>query len=151
MGFGLGSFWVIGINNKLVMGMAKCMGKWSDRTIENIKSEVEEELLHQLVETETLFYFLTDKLGMDNGSAQFWALKCFKGGKIFDSEDISFIISSKWKAYELNPKQATRFIKRHMKSSRIMQIDESPIIWELNGFATNQPPYIAGYEREVVT
>lgn len=133
------------------MGVAKCMGKWSDRTIENIRLEVGEALIKQLVETETLFYVLTDILGMDNDSAGYWALKCFRGGRIFDSEDISYIISNKWKAYQLNPKQATRFIKRHMSSSRINQIDESPIVWEFNGFSTNQPPYIAGYEREVAT
>ena len=131
--------------------MAKCMGTWSDRTINNIRSEVGEQLLGQLIETEVLFYVLTDTLGLDNDSASFWAMKIFKGGKIFDGQLVSDIINNRWTAYELNPKQASRFVKRHMKSSRINQIDESPIVWELNGFGTNQPPYLAGYEREMLS
>ena len=131
--------------------MAKCLGKWSDKTLDNIRSEVGEQLLGQLVETETLFYVLTDILGMSNDCARHFAMRFFSGGRVFDSKEVSSIISREWKAYELNPKQATRFIKRFMKSSRINQIDESPIVWELNGFSTNQPPFIAGFERVMAT
>lgn len=127
--------------------MAKGMGKWSDRTIDFVRSEIFEKLQGQLLETETLFYVLTDTLGMSNDCAKFWSLKCFSGGKVFDAEEISKIISDRWKAYELNPRQSTRFVKRHMRSSRIVEIDERPYVWELNGFGSNQPPYIAGYSR----
>jgi len=129
--------------------MAKCMGKWSEKTINNVRSEIGERLLDELIETETLFYVLTDILGMDNHSASFWAMQCFRGGMIFDGQLISDMVCERWKAYELNPKQATRFIKRFMKSSRIIQVDESPIVWELNGFGSNQPPFIAGFERGI--
>ena len=86
---------------------------------------------------------------MSNECAKFYALQCHVGGKVFDAEEIRTIIKRRWKAYELNPKQSARFINRHMmKSSRIRVVDTMPYVWELNGFATNQPPYIAGYERK---
>ena len=124
--------------------------KLSDNTICNIRDHLFKKLQGQLIETETLFYVLTDEVGLSNDCAKFFALECYSGGRVFDAKEVRTIIKNRWKAYELNPKQSARFVNRQMmKSSRIALIDDAPFVWELNGFATNQPPYIAGYERKV--
>ena len=134
------------------------MVKLSKTTVKNIRNhlynklsyEMEKEESNEFLNTEVLFYTLTDGLGMSNECAKFFALKCHSGGKVFDAEEVRTIIKRRWKAYELNPKQSARFVNIHMmKSSRFQRIGSMPYIWELNGFATNQPPYIAGYQRKV--
>ena len=126
------------------------MVKLSPTTVSNIREHLFDKLSDQLLDTEVLFYTLTDQLGFSNECAKFYALKCYNGGKVFDAEEVRTLIKRRWKAYELNPKQSARFVNgKMMKSSRIQVIDTKPYIWELNGFATNQPPYIVGYDRKV--
>ena len=126
------------------------MAKLSPTTIENIRDHLFKKLSGQLLDTEVLFYVLTDQVGLSNECAKFFALQCYSGGRVFDAKEVRTIIKNRYKAYELNPKQSARFVNREMmKSSRIQLLDEAPYIWELNGFATNQPPYIAGFDRKV--
>lgn len=127
--------------------MAKGMGNWSGRTIQNLQLDIGEALVGQLIDTEILFYVLTDTVGMNNDDAKFWALKVYGGGRTFDANEVSKITSDKYTAYQLNTRQATRFIHKHMKSSRISIISDRPYVWEMNGFGTNEKPYIAGAVR----
>lgn len=134
--------------------MGKRSGKLKPKTINNIRLEVGENILGNIISTEVLFYVLTDTLGMSNSDARFWTLQLnkkdgFGGGEIFTGDTVSNIICERWTAYELNPKQASRFVNRYMKSTRIIQIDKQPYKWKYNGFGIDQSPYIAGFERGV--
>ncbi len=134
--------------------MSKCVGSWKPATINKIRSHVGEMLLDNLVETEVLFYVLTDVIGLSNLDAKFMTLLLkksdgFGGGKVFNGDDVSNIICDEWTAYGINSKQASRFINWRYKSTRIIEISKKPYVWEFNGFGTNQPPYIAGFERGI--
>lgn len=134
--------------------MGKSSGKLKPSTINNIRLEVGEKLLGNIVPTEVLFYVLTDIIGMNNLDARFWTFKLdrgdgFGGGEVFSGDTVSKIICERWTAYGLDPRQASRFVTNHMKSSRIIKIEKQPYVWEFNGFGTNQRPYIAGYRRQV--
>lgn len=136
--------------------MSKCIGRWQPKTRDKIRSHVGEMLLGNLVETEVLFYVLTDVVGLSNLDAKFMTLLLkrkdgFGGGEIFNGDVVSNIICDEWKAYELNSKQASRFVNWRMKSTRFIQISKKPYVWEFNGFGTNQPPYIAGFERGIIS
>ena len=119
----------------------------SDSTVNMIREVIGEELLGHLIDTECLFYVLTDKLGMSNGCAKFFAIKCHGGGRVFDAEEFSRLTSERWKKHQLPARTASRFIRKHMGSSRIKTINERPYVWEFNGFESNEPPFIAGFSR----
>jgi len=122
--------------------------KLSDKTVSMIREVIGEELLGHLIPTECLYYVLTDKLGMSNGCAKFFAVKCHGGGRVFDAEEFSRLTTQKWKKHQMPAKTASRFIKRYMVGGRIKEINKRPYVWELNGFESNEPPFIAGYSRE---
>ena len=88
--------------------------KLSDKTVSMIREVIGEELLGHLIPTECLYYVLTDKLGMSNGCAKFFAVKCHGGGRVFDAEEFSRLTAQKWKKHQMPAKTASRFIKRYM-------------------------------------
>jgi len=126
--------------------MAKTVGQKDGYTVHKIRDAIWESMVENLLETEVLFYYLVEELGVHPSFAEEYAMDIFKGGGTITSCQIEGLTAQLGRRYELSPKQAWVFMKRNLNSSRIQVIDTSPNVWEVNGFSTFEPPYIAGYE-----
>ena len=126
--------------------MAKTVGQKDSGTVNNIRAEIWEDMLDELVITEVLFYHLVEEHGLQPRLAEFYALGIFRGGGKMTSCKIEGITADMGRKYAISSKQAWKFMLRYLKSSRIQIIDEHPNVWQVNGFSTFERPYIAGYE-----
>ena len=125
------------------------IGSWNDKKVMHSQLMVGEVMMGgmNLINSEVLYYVLKDVIGLDQESATAMALKVHNGGKKVSPKSVSIIFNERTH-HGLYPRQATRFMKHYMRSTRINQIDENPSIWQMNGFSTEEPPYIAGFERQ---
>lgn len=146
------------------------MVKMSNRTFEILRSRIGEEMLGNLIEAEVLYYVFKDvigvedvmlyELGIDEGNisgkkigkknaTELALVLSGGGGKRVDASSLSKMLYVYNKCYALTPKGVGRFMSSHMmKSSRVeMIVVNHRRTWEMNGFSTEEPPYIAGYER----
>jgi len=125
------------------------LGKFckSHAKIDKIRSIIYNELVpHEgLLNTEVLFYVLVDKISVSPEVATDLALKVHGGGSQVTSAGISSALVGT--SHELEQRQITMFMKRHMKSTRIQILKKTPYIWQMNGFSTFEPPFIAGFSR----
>lgn len=127
------------------------LGKLSGERTDTLREIIGEEMIGQLVEAETLFYTLVDVIGVGSQTAQLLVRCCFNGGAKVNAKKITDItMDIKGKTYHLSTRRVHRFMKTHMKSTRIELISIQPQVWQMNGFSTFEPPYIAGYAREGV-
>jgi len=126
--------------------VAKTVGQKDGNTVDNIRSVIWEDMLDELVITEVLYYYLVEEHGLKPLLAEYYAMEVFRGGGTMTSCRIETITSEMSRKHEVSSKQAWKFMLRYLKSSRIQIIDEHPNVWQVNGFSTFEPPYIAGYE-----
>lgn len=105
-----------------------------------------------LLNTEVLYYFLVDDIGVPHSQATRMALKIHGGGREVNSRYIQDALledSDSEKGVELERRQVAHLIKRFIKSTRVETLDKTPTCWRMNGFSTHEKPYISGYEREI--
>ena len=126
--------------------MAKHISQRDGKTVDKIRSAIWEDMLDNLIITEVLFYHLVEEQAVSPLFAEMYALDlCGGGGKITSSQ-IEGLTSDLGQRYSISSKQAWKFMRRYLKSSRIEIIDENPNVWQVNGFSTFERPYISGYE-----
>ena len=123
------------------------LGKFPEPKINNIRDVIFDEMMAYgaLLNTEVLYYFLIDRIGVGKSNATAFALKAHYGGKKVSSRTLKEILIDN--NYELEQRQVTQFVKRFLKSSRIEVLDVTPTTWQMNGFSTQERPYIAGFKR----
>lgn len=129
------------------------LGKFPLKKINDIRDIIFEEMMGRhvemmgghLVNTEILYCYLVDKMNVGKMNAAALALKSHGGGRVVSSRGLKEVLIDN--NYELEQRQVTQFIKRFLKSTRIEVLDGSPTTWQMNGFSTQEPPYLAGYER----
>jgi len=130
--------------------MSAHLGKMPVSRINKIRDAIFSELMNEdnLLFTEILYYVLRDN-GVPQITANRMALKIHNGGKIVNSAYLKEQLLHKYKS-EHHVKQITAFVRRHMKSTRIEEIDAIVSTWQMNGFSTHELPYIAGYKNELI-
>lgn len=126
--------------------MAKTVGQKDGSTVDKIRDAIWEDMLGNLIETEVLFYHLVEEQGIAPLFAEIYAMDICRGGGNITSSQIESLTSQLGRRYAISSKQAWKFMIKYLKSSRIQILDGKAVIWQVNGFSTFEPPYIAGYE-----
>ena len=127
--------------------MTTHLGKRDAKRLERIRDIVSEELMGQLIFSETLFYVLIDEIKLEIDDANALAMKIFSGENSRDAKELAIATQEDGIQYGVSARQMPFFMKRFVRSTRIKMLDTNPLQWQMNGFKTFERPYICGYER----